>query len=70
MHCPLLRLAAVRQTLDAGQTIRRAQGSSVRVTAPVSVHAASAAGHKTHGYRLPSCPRPQPVPKGCPVNDL
>ncbi|MFF3730877.1 hypothetical protein ACFYXM_11275 [Streptomyces sp. NPDC002476] len=30
----------VRQALDAGQTIRRAQGYSVRVTGPVSVHLA------------------------------
>ncbi|MFD8822095.1 recombinase family protein [Streptomyces sp. NPDC059605] len=31
---------AVRQALDAGQTIRRGQGYSVRVAAPVSVHVA------------------------------
>ncbi|MFE6274478.1 recombinase family protein [Streptomyces goshikiensis] len=50
---------AVRQALAAGQTIRRGQGYSVRVTAPVSVHAAmiehsatalmqSPAGRKAH----------------------
>ncbi|MFD5415245.1 recombinase family protein, partial [Streptomyces nojiriensis] len=50
---------AVRQALDAGQTIRRGQGYSVRVTAPVSVHRAmiehtatalmqSPAGRKAH----------------------
>ncbi|MFD7867817.1 recombinase family protein [Streptomyces sp. NPDC059783] len=50
---------AVRQALDAGTTIRRGQGYSVRVTAPVSVHAAmvehsatalmqSPAGRKAH----------------------
>ncbi|MER0450186.1 recombinase family protein [Streptomyces sp. Edi4] len=50
---------AVRQALDAGQTIRRGQGYSVRVTAPVSVHVAmvehsatalmqSPAGRKAH----------------------
>ncbi|MFL4496507.1 recombinase family protein [Streptomyces sp. VTCC 41912] len=50
---------AVRQALDAGQTIRRGQGYLVRVTAPVSVHAAmvehsaaalvqSPAGRKAH----------------------
>ncbi|MDT9686419.1 recombinase family protein [Streptomyces sp. TRM76323] len=50
---------AVRQALDAGQTIRRGQGYSVRVTAPVSVHLAmiehsvttlmqSPAGRKAH----------------------
>ncbi|GGZ19797.1 recombinase family protein [Streptomyces nitrosporeus] len=49
----------VRQALAAGQTIRRGQGYSVRVTAPVSVHAAmiehsatalmqSPAGRKAH----------------------
>ncbi|WP_326707968.1 recombinase family protein [Streptomyces cyaneofuscatus] len=49
----------VRQALDAGQTIRRGQGYSVRVTAPVSVHVAmvehtatalmqSPAGRKAH----------------------
>nr|WP_239106817.1 recombinase family protein [Streptomyces rubrogriseus] len=50
---------AVRQALADGQTIRRGQGYSVRVTAPVSVHAAmiehsatalmqSPAGRKAH----------------------
>ncbi|MEV6726888.1 recombinase family protein [Streptomyces xanthochromogenes] len=50
---------AVRQALAAGQTIRRGQGYSVRVTAPVSVHRAmiehsatalmqSPAGRKAH----------------------
>ncbi|MEU7354463.1 recombinase family protein [Streptomyces albidoflavus] len=50
---------AVRQALAEGQTIRRGQGHSVRVTAPVSVHAAmtehsatalmqSPAGRKAH----------------------
>ncbi len=50
---------AVRQALAAGQTIRRGQGYSVRVTAPASVHAAmiehsatalmqSPAGRKAH----------------------
>ncbi|MFD9007127.1 recombinase family protein [Streptomyces sp. NPDC059582] len=50
---------AVRQALAAGQTIRRGQGYSVRVTAPVSVHVAmiehsatalmqSPAGRKAH----------------------
>jgi hypothetical protein len=50
---------AVRQALGAGQTIRRGQGYLVRVTAPVSVHAAmiehsatalmqSPAGRKAH----------------------
>ncbi|MFF2262011.1 hypothetical protein ACWGSB_27465 [Streptomyces albidoflavus] len=50
---------AVRQALAAGQTIRRGQGYSMRVTAPVSVHAAmiehsatalmqSPAGRKAH----------------------
>ncbi|MGW4186245.1 recombinase family protein [Streptomyces albidoflavus] len=50
---------AVRQALAAGQTIRRGKGYSMRVTAPVSVHAAmiehsatalmqSAAGRKAH----------------------
>ncbi|MFK0231391.1 recombinase family protein [Streptomyces sp. NPDC090303] len=50
---------AVRQALAAGQTIRRGQGYSVRVTAPFSVHAAmiehtatalmkSPAGRKAH----------------------
>ncbi|MFJ2589717.1 hypothetical protein [Streptomyces sp. NPDC087538] len=50
---------AVCQALDAGQTIRRGQGYSVRVTAPVSVHVAmvehsaaglmqSPAGRKAH----------------------
>ncbi|MGW3091576.1 recombinase family protein [Streptomyces sp. NPDC001108] len=51
--------APVRQALAAGQTIRRGQGYSVRVTAPVSVHVAmiehsatalmqSPAGRKAH----------------------
>ncbi|MFG2417310.1 recombinase family protein [Streptomyces goshikiensis] len=50
---------AVRQALAAGQTVRRGQGYSVRVTAPVSVHVAmiehsatalmqSPAGRKAH----------------------
>lgn len=50
---------AVRRALDAGQTIRRGRGYSVRVAAPVSVHAAmmehsatalmqSPAGRKAH----------------------
>ncbi|MEU9348972.1 helix-turn-helix domain-containing protein [Streptomyces sp. NPDC048278] len=50
---------AVRQALDAGQTIRRGQGYSVRVTAPLSLHLAmveqpstglmgSPAGRKAH----------------------
>ncbi|MGA5220896.1 recombinase family protein [Streptomyces cinereoruber] len=50
---------AVRQALDGGQTIRRGQGYSVRVTAPASVHVAmiehsatalmqSPAGRKAH----------------------
>lgn len=50
---------AVRQALQKGQTIRRGQGYSVRITAPISVHAAmiehsatalmqSPAGRKAH----------------------
>jgi DNA invertase Pin-like site-specific DNA recombinase len=58
-HLADLTDQTVHQALDAGQTIRRGQGHSLRVTAPLSVHTAmiehsasalmqSAAGRKAH----------------------
>ncbi|MFJ9412485.1 recombinase family protein [Streptomyces sp. NPDC101393] len=63
---------AVRQALAAGQTIRRGQGYSVRVTAPLSVHLAmiehsstalmqSAAGRKAHRVHSDRVTKTQPA---------
>ncbi|MDV9187667.1 hypothetical protein R6L23_05440 [Streptomyces sp. SR27] len=43
MTLPDTEHAAVREVLAAGLTVRRGQGYSVRVTAPLSVHRAALA---------------------------
>lgn len=54
--------AGVRQALDGGQTIRRGQGYSVRVTAPLSMHVAMIEQSSTGLMQSPMRPQSSPDP--------